>query len=159
MTLNEWAIKWGIQYAAVEDLRKQLTAAYTTPAMSRANDSSETANQILVRLEASRQGAVLWRNNVGAMVLDNGSFIRYGLANDSAEMNKRIKSSDLIGIRPVIIMHHHIGSTIGQFVAREIKPGNWNYSGNDRERAQLKFLELVMSLGGDAAFAKGEGTL
>ena len=74
-------------------------------------------------------------------------------------MNDAIKSSDLIGIRPVVITEQHVGTVIGQFVAREIKAGDWKYRGSAREKAQGKFLELVASLGGDAAFANKEGTL
>lgn len=158
MNLNEWAIKHGVPFAAVEDLRR-LMGAVPDYVMTPPADDSEANRQALIRLEASRKGLRLWRNNLGAVHTDDGRFIRYGLANDTKAVNKLIKSADLIGIRPVRITPGHVGQTIGQFVAREVKPGNWQYSDTDRERAQLRFLNLVMSMGGDAAFATGEGTL
>jgi hypothetical protein len=112
-----------------------------------------------IRLEASQLGCRLWRNNVGATYTPSGQFIRFGLANDSAQLNKAIKSADLIGIRPVLITQEHIGQIIGQFISREIKHPAWNYKGNERERAQLAWAELINSLGGNACFAIGRGTL
>lgn len=157
MNLNQWAIKWGIRFEAVEDLRQEfgLTSTEPTPA----SGVSETAIQTQIRLEASKKGGRLWRNNVGATYTNDDRFIRYGLANDSKSMNDMIKSSDLIGIKPIHILPNMVGWTIGQFVAREVKPSDWQYSGKKREQAQLKFLELVAGKGGDACFAKSEGTL
>jgi len=157
MNLTAWAIRWQIPYAAVDDLRREMGLVNTDPAPE--PGQSESAVQSLVRLEASRLGARLWRNNVGAGYLDNASFIRWGLANDSDRINKQIKSSDLIGIRPVLIGPEHIGRTLGVFLSREVKAAGWHYTGTERERAQLRWLELINSLGGDAAFATGEGTL
>jgi len=157
MNLNEWAIKWRVPYEAVEDLRRSF-GTITDPDVIIAGES-EAAVQNRVRLEASRNGCRLWRNNVGATYTDDGSFIRYGLTNDSQQMNAKMKSSDLVGIKPLLIKSEHVGSVIGVFLAREIKEGGWNYTGTDREVGQLNFLKLVASLGGDAAFATGEGTL
>lgn len=157
MNLTQWAIKWGVPYEAVEDLRREFGAISTEP--SPQAGESEAAVQNRVRLEASRKGLRVWRNNLGACMDENGNFIRYGLANDSKKMNDLVKSSDLIGIRPVDIQQHHVGHRVGQFVAREVKAGNWSYTGTAREEAQLRFLELIASLGGDAAFANNEGTL
>lgn len=121
--------------------------------------ASEAAQQALVRLEASRKGLVLWRNNVGVLVDERGVPVRFGLANDSAAVNRSIKSADLVGIRPLLITPAHVGSVVGQFVSREVKAEGWRYTGTERERAQLRWAELVLSLGGDAAFATGEGSL
>ena len=112
----------------------------------------------IIKLEATNKGCRLWRNNVGAFATDTG-FVRYGLANESTAVNRVVKSADLIGIRPVIITTAHIGHTIGQFLSREVKRNTWAFHDSPEERAQLKWIELVVSMGGDAAFATGEGTL
>lgn len=117
----------------------------------------ESNAQTSLRLLASQAGARLWRNNVGAGKLENGSFIRWGLANDSAAVNAQIKSGDLIGIRPVLIAPGHVGRTLGVFVSREVKRPGWRFRPNDpREVAQQRWADLVNSLGGDAAFSTGE---
>jgi hypothetical protein len=157
MLLDTWAKIWGIYPQALADLKRRILAA--TPPASSGPGVGESEVQNLVRLEASRAGCRLWRNNVGAVVSEDGRSIRYGLLNESKRMNARIKSSDLIGIRPVLIKEKHIGYTIGQFMAREVKRPGWKFTGTDREEAQLKFIKLVIALGGDAKFASGGGTI
>jgi hypothetical protein len=120
---------------------------------------SEAAVQVRVRLEASKLGIHLWRNNVGVTFGEDGVPVRYGLANDSKALNQQIKSSDLIGIRPVMITQEHVGTVMGQFVAREVKREGWKYTGSAREVAQQRFIDLIKSLGGDACFASRAGTL
>ena len=157
MILEQWAERWGISPAAIGALRAELVqSAYTPPVQP---GESEAAVQTRIRLEASRTGVHLWRNNVGVAAAPDGSPVRYGLANDSKAVNRVLKSSDLIGLRPVKITPGHVGNTIGQFVAREVKRSGWNYSGTPREKAQLRFLGLVTGLGGDACFTTSEGTL
>jgi len=112
--------------------------------------------QAEVRLLASKDGARLWRNNVGAGVLQGGTFVRWGLANESVAMNKALKSADLIGIRPVLITQEHVGRVLGVFVSREVKRPGWRYSGTEREAAQAAWRDLINHLGGDAAFTTGE---
>lgn len=154
MTLTQWAVRHGVSAEALAELTGIVTDPQSAP-----TGQSEAAVQQLVRLEASRLGMRLFRNNVGACKDDTGRVIRYGLCNDSAQMNKAVKSSDLIGIRPVIITPDMVGHTIGQFVAREVKRPGWSYRGTDREVAQQAFGQLVLKLGGDFKFCTGEGSL
>jgi len=157
MNLNLWAIQWGVPFEAVEDLRRQMGAINTDPDVE--DGESEAATSTRVRLEATRAGGRLFRNNVGGGHVEGGSYVRWGLANDSARLNKIIKSSDLIGIMPVTITPEHVGQTLGQFTAREMKPEAWRYAATPREVAQLRFIALIISLGGNASFSTGEGTL
>ncbi len=110
---------------------------------------SESIVQQEIILEAARHGIRLMRNNVGAGVMrdehtGNESYVRFGLLNESKEMNKRIKSSDLISLMP----------PTGQFIAIEVKHEGWRYVGTQREKAQLAFIEWVRSLGGKASFCQ-----
>lgn len=114
---------------------------------------NESAVQSQARLEAARLGLLMWRNNVGACTDDTGRLIRYGLGNDSAQLNRVIKSSDLIGITPVTIAPHMVGQRFGLFTAFECKASDWRYSANDeRAVAQLKYLDIVRDAGGMAYF-------
>lgn len=120
----------------------------------------EASVQAAIRLEAARKGVLLWRNNVGALKREDGDgYVRFGLANDSVALNKQFKSGDLIGIRPVVIHPQHVGLTIGQFVSVEVKRPGWKFSGNDREAAQQRWIDLVLGAGGFAYFATQEGKL
>jgi len=110
-----------------------------------------------VRVAASVKGWRLWRNNVGAGVLNNGKFVRWGLANSSAMENAHVKSADLIGIRPVVITPNMIGQTIGQFVSIETKKEGWVFNDEQpHEIAQDTWRRLIVSLGGLAIFSTGE---
>ena len=149
--LKHWSIKHNIS----SDALAELVALLETPSAIQpaAVPRSEAAVQNDVRLRASRQGMRLWRNNSGAGQLENGSFVRWGLCNESSQMNKEVKSSDLIGIRPVLITQDMVGTTIGQFVAIECKEASWKPSRNDaHEKAQKKFLDIVTLLGGYGRF-------
>ena len=156
-TFTTWANTWNIPPDALADLRRRLISAYPPPIP--AVTTSETAVQAAIRLEASRQGCMLFRNNVGAGMMDTGSFVRFGLANDSAQLNERLKSADLIGIRPVLITPAHVGRTLGVFLSREVKAAGWRWGNTKREQAQLRWAELIIGMGGDAAFVTGEGSL
>jgi len=152
LILEEWAHAWNIPHAALDDLSKRLTA----PPLREAPAKGEAETLSIVRLKASDAGFTLFRNNVGACYDATGRFIRYGLANDSKQLNDSLKSSDLVGIRPVRIDVTHIGRVFGQFCALEVKRPGWMFRGTKRELAQEKFLALVASNGGYARFTTGE---
>jgi hypothetical protein len=120
--------------------------------------SSEARAQSEVRLEAVEHGVTLFRNNVGVLRDERGRPVRYGLANDSAQLNAVLKSSDLIGFRRVVITPEMVGRTVAVFTARECKASDWTYKGTEREVAQQRFLDIVNQAGGDAAFATGRGS-
>lgn len=114
----------------------------------------ESAVASHIRYDAACMGVDLWRNNVGALLDENGRPVRYGLLNDSKEINARIKSSDLIGITSLFITPDMVGQLVGVFTAIETKESNWVYSENDkRAKAQKAFHDLVIRAGGFAGFA------
>jgi hypothetical protein len=159
MNLTAWAIRWGVTAAALADLARELGLEGAGSIPEGVRGDSEAAAQAAVRLEAAQKGVRLYRNNVGALVDERGVPVRYGLANDSAKINKLIKSADLIGWRPILITPYHVGATIAQFVSREIKEPGWRYTGTEREQAQQRWALMVARDGGDAAFCTGAGTL
>lgn len=113
---------------------------------------SEDHIQDQLRLNAPRHGFMLFRNNVGVLKDARGVPVRYGLANDSAAVNRRFKSSDLIGWRSIVITPDMVGQTVALFVARECKHEGWRYAATEEQQAQLRFLDLVNNAGGDACF-------
>lgn len=95
----------------------------------------------------------IWRNNSGAYKDEFGRMVRYGLANESAAENERIKSSDLIGITPVLITPAMVGYSLGVFTAYEVKPSGWHLTpGDKRGLAQQQFHDIVRAACGFAGF-------
>lgn len=153
--INQWARRWNVPDAGLQELAVLLGVDYSLKPKHESG-ISEAAVQQRIRLDASRYGVRLWRNNNGATLDENGRMIRFGLANDSAKINKKMKSSDLIGITPVKILPDHVGLTWGLFTSIEVKRPGWNYTGTPREEAQFNWIKLICSLGGIAKFANTE---
>lgn len=121
---------------------------------------AESSVQAEIRLLASQRGWRLFRNNVGVLPDRNGRPVRFGLANDSAKLNREIASADLIGIRPVLILPEHIGRTIGVFTSIECKHPDWRPTpGDERYQAQCRWRDLILSLGGYAVITNRSDTL
>jgi hypothetical protein len=158
MNLSSWAERHGITPEAMDELRTLAgVASQPTPGQRALPALSEAGVQTRVRLAWAQRGGALWRNNLGAMEDPHtGGVVRYGLANESAQMNRAIKSADLIGIMPVRITPDMVDSVIGQFVSREVKRPGWRWTGSAREKAQLRWAEIILALGGDAAFTTGD---
>lgn len=108
-------------------------------------------------LEAAKHGILLMRNNSGAgkfidEATGNESYVRFGLHNLSKEQNKRIKSSDLIGVWQLRLSNGQ-PTDIGVFIAIEVKREGWVFNpNNEREQAQKAFIDLIISKGGVAGF-------
>ena len=149
MSLTQWAARHRVSAAAVTELTALLAGAPPVP-QPPGDLTSEAGVQQMRRLVTAQRGGRLWRNNVGVTQDEGGRVIRYGLANESAQMNRSIKSSDLIGITPVICP---CGHRYGVFTAEECKRPGWHLTpGDQRGQAQLRYLQLVMSLGGIGRF-------
>jgi hypothetical protein len=114
---------------------------------------SESNIQARTRLAATAKRWRLWRNNRGAAKTDSGSYIRFGLANDSKTIGDVLKSGDLIGWRPVIITADMVGKVLAQIVSVECKAADWKPSENDKHYlAQKRWIDLVNREGGYAVF-------
>lgn len=114
----------------------------------------ESATASHIRLDAAQQGVDLWRNNTGAYQDDTGRWIRYGLCNESKKQNDLVKSSDYIGVTPVLITPDMVGQIIGVFTAVETKPSGWRLIPSDKRGfVQKAFHDIVLTGGGYAGFA------
>lgn len=161
MTLDQWAAQHSISVAALHDLRVLLAGSdHAPPPADPTTLASEARTQSYTRIDAANHGVWLTRNNVGAYQDPKSErWVRYGLANESKPQNALIKSGDLIGIRPRVIIVTDIGKTIGQFVSRECKKEGWKFNPNDkREAAQARWRDFINMHGGDAAFTTGYGS-
>ena len=141
--------------------------------------ASEAAVQTAIRIRAAELGVRPWRNNVGVAEGESGRPIRFGLANDSAQMNKRLKSGDLIGWVRRGLYPHAAGQgfsirytdpspgtfNLAVFLSVECKREDWFKDHddpmttardrfNDREEAQAKWIDMVRADGGIAGFAR-----
>ena len=105
-----------------------------------ASSTSEHEIQQRIRLACGRGPVRLWRNNTGALVDQQGRFVRFGLCKGS---------SDLIGLRSMVVTPEMLGQRIAQFVALEIKAPQGVVSPQ-----QQAFLRLVQELGGVASVCR-----
>lgn len=154
---QEWVKKWGLflpPEALQEFYAVMLNGGDLPDAGSDADNESRLEAEVLneIRRAAPHYGVRLWRNNVGAAKTETGSFIRFGLANDSKLMNTNIKSADLIGIETVVIKPSDVGQCFGRFLSIEGKRPGWVYNpeSTGRELAQMRWAQLVNAMGGRA---------
>lgn len=119
-----------------------------------------------VRLAAGEYGLTLWRNNVAqAWTGEAHKITRTGLAKvgpgDVVIRNARPLhaglckgSSDLIGLKPMVITEADIGRTVAQFAALEVKSKTGRVS-----PAQRTFLDFVERAGGLAQVVRSASDL
>ena len=102
---------------------------------------TETDVQNLTRQAVQGAGGVAWRNNRGVAFREDGTPVRFGLANDSPNLDAVFKTGDLVGISPY-----------GVFCMWECKPPGWIYKNTAREKAQRAAIKFVRNMGGRAGF-------
>lgn len=93
-----------------------------------------------VRLEVSKSGGTVFRNNVGKLKDQQGRLVSFGLCEGS---------SDLIGFYPVTITPDMIGRTIAVFLAIECKSSTGKASDS-----QNNFVRVVKESGGISGIAR-----
>lgn len=153
-TLESWAERHRVGAKALQEL-KTLFLPEITPDNA---DSPESRTQKKLRLASQDAGGMLLRNNSGSAMREDKRGVphpvRFGLGNTSLAVNRRFKSSDLIGITPVKVGPGMLGRDIGVFTAVEVKSTNFTFSENDeRLAAQRNFLQTVRLMGGIGIFA------
>lgn len=152
MTFTEWVARWNLPPQAIREYYE----LYQVPEgkNDRTVGFSEAAIQgELVRCANPSIDTALWRNNMGAATDESGRLIRYGLGHVSKKFNLDWKSSDLIGITPIVVTARHVGYRLGVFTAVEVKEPGWTKPTNEHERGQANFLASVISKGGIGMFA------
>lgn len=159
MILRQWAAKHGVPFAAILELEQMIGLSVLPAIQAGSEPGSESRQQSLIRLRAAEKGMYLWRNNVGALPDKRGIPVRYGLANESAKQNEKLKSADLIGWDKLLITNDMVGFTVARFLSVEVKEEDWIYTGTEHEQGQLAWGNLVIANGGRALFATGPDAL
>lgn len=154
--------EWAARHPQAAIQLQLMLGALPWPTNTENEGKSEGWSQQQARFKVGHAGAFAWRNNNGATPAkcpDCGARhvpIRYGLANDSAKLNEKLKSSDLILAVPRVITPVMVGTTIAQFGSLEMKRPGWKYTGKGQEPGQAAWLSLIESIGGYARFSTGE---
>lgn len=106
---------------------------------------NETSLVNQLRIFLSKLKVLNFRNHTFALPdPKTGRLIRGGLC---------VGSSDIVGIKPIVITAEHLGMTIGQWVSIEVKiPSKKVKPGSDQE----KFLTAIRNAGGIAGVATCE---
>ncbi|QZI87827.1 hypothetical protein SIPHO054v2_p0026 [Vibrio phage 103E44.1] len=118
----------------------------------------EAKATINVRARASEWNMKMFRNNSGMLPNpDTGIPVRFGLGNESAKLNKELKSGDLVGFSEITVTPEMVGKKMAVFTNIEVKSLGFVikdvYNKNSREYAQNEFNKLVTNANGIAGFA------
>jgi hypothetical protein len=154
--IHSWATRWNVPAAAIHEL---LDLVDPTRTMTPGDSTSEAALSAELSVLAPKHGASLWRNNNGSALMVNPNrpdeqprHVRFGLGNASKKLSEVWKSSDRIGITPMVSTA--AGQWFGVFTAVEVKKPGWTKPKNKRELGQSNFLGTVRSMGGIGIFAQ-----
>ena len=103
------------------------------------------------RLEASRIGCRLFRNNRGFFFTMDGRKTRAGLEAEGA--------SDLVGFAPITITQEMVGKTVAVLLCVETKKEGWKKPKDEHERKQENFINFINENGGIAFFLNNAADL
>ena len=110
-----------------------------------------------VRLRATAWGARVFRNNSGVLLNEVGVPVRFGVGNESKEINKKMKTGDFIGWTPITITQDMVGKQVAVFTNIEAKAVGFKhrktYPAGSRENGQQNFNNIVNLANGIAGFA------
>jgi len=114
-----------------------------------------------IRVRASAWFSRLFKNNSGVLPShDSNRPVRFGLGNESKDLNKTLKSHDLIGFTPIIITQEMVGKKVAVFTSIEAKAEGFkprkSYPKKSREYAQNNWANLILENGGISGFASNE---
>lgn len=141
-------------------LRKEI--ADLEEAIARPLSEGDTSERI--KQAYWQPGKRLFRNSVGALVDKVGRLVRFGLANDSKQMNELLKSADRIGWTTVLITPEMVWTHVAVFTSVEAKKEGWTPPKPGPEKihgriteyghfaAQKRWADLVNREGGIAGF-------
>jgi hypothetical protein len=104
---------------------------------------TEAALMRRIMLALSRAGAVVFRNNQGALKDATGRLVRYGVCQPGG--------ADVIGWRSIEVTPEMVGQRVALFAAVEVKTLTGRLT-----PAQRQFLDAVRSAGGIAGVARSE---
>ena len=96
-----------------------------------------------IRIHHCRGDVRIWRNNTGVLFDRAGRPVRFGLCNGS---------SDLIGLRSIVIGPEHVGKRLAVFAAIEVKAATGRVT-----EEQKAFLSVINDMGGLAGVARSVG--
>jgi len=119
--------------------------------MSKAEKRGFDDSRLIIQNE---YGGSLLRNNSGAcMDAKSNTMIRFGLGNDSKQLNEVYKTPDGVGVVPIVIQPHHVGRVFGVALHLENKAPDWKFSQSDaRAVAQFAHLSAYSQLGAICGF-------
>lgn len=155
--LTDWAKRHAIGGRAMAELYQMMGLIPETPIELKGR--AEAYVQSAVRLAGPAHGFLFGRNNVGALKDERGVPVRYGWLNDSVQLNKQVKTGDLLGYQSGWFRDYETlePCKVAVFAMAECKRAGWSYSpGDAHETAQLRAINMVLAAGGIASFTTGQ---
>lgn len=110
-------------------------------------------NKSRLKMQNEYNGSLLYRNNSGALKDKMGTLVRFGLGNDSKQLNEVWKSPDSVGGTRILITPEMVGRTFLVLTGFEDKAPGWKLRPSDKRGiAQHACIMDWRNAGGIAGF-------